>query len=503
MLKDNLVPFAAALVILYGVLRVLYLRHIHPYSKYPGPFLASVSRIWLAQQVIRGRVHKTQRELHQQHGDIIRIAPDEISMSNPAAMQDIYARNQLLKTDFYMPWRPSFAQSPDLFTATNPGEHTKRKRLVNNIYSMRSILESETLIDSCTEEFMSRMEGFMETHQPIDLALWVQWYAFDVIGELYFSSKFGFMREQSDVQGFIGSLDTLLPGMCAASVLPKYARPLFLSTGMFFKPARNALRALKKIEEAAATCVRDRLSSFIRGGAARHDILNKLLILHKRNAPGVFTIMDVQTEIHVGLLAGSDTTAAAISAILFYLIKHQDFYEKLQTEIDNATSLGELTYPRIKYTEAIKLPYLVACCKEGMRMHPSVGMTLPRVVPPHGTSINGQWFQGGCQVGMNASVIHFDKQIFGDDADVYNPERWLKGNSTLMDRYMFQFGGGSRTCIGKNIALCEIYKLVPDFLRTYDISLVDANSQWQTRNHWFNKPLSIPVRIHRRSGQKS
>ena len=39
-----------------------------------------------------------------------------------------------------------------------------------------------------------------------------------------------------------------------------------------------------------------------------------------------------------------------------------------------------------------------------------------------------------------------------------------------MDGNMFQFGAGSRTCIGKNISLLEVYKLVPSFLRRFEVT---------------------------------
>lgn len=107
-------------------------------------------------------------------------------------------------------------------------------------------------------------------------------------------------------------------------------------------------------------------------------------------------------------------------------------------EIDEASAVGKLSYPRIKFAEAMELPYLAACCKEAMRMVPSVGLTLPRVVPPEGRYIAGQWFDGGVRVGINAAVIHFDKEVFGDDAEYFNPERWFRPNAKQMDRYMFQ-----------------------------------------------------------------
>lgn len=55
-------------------------------------------------------------------------------------------------------------------------------------------------------------------------------------------------------------------------------------------------------------------------------------------------------------------------------------YAKLTAEIDAASQAGLLS-PIVQYHEAVGLAYLVACCKEGMRLHPSVGMTLPRHVP--------------------------------------------------------------------------------------------------------------------------
>lgn len=124
--------------------------------------------------------------------------------------------------------------------------------------------------------------------------------------------------------------------------------------------------------------------------------------------------------------------------MLYHLVKTPSAYKRLVEEIDSATESGQLSRPNIRYNEAVKLPFLDACCKEGMRVHPSVGLTLPRHVPPGGCSISGQWFDAGTRVSVNAAVIHFDKSIFGDDADEFKPERWFREDATNMDRYMFQ-----------------------------------------------------------------
>jgi hypothetical protein len=109
-------------------------------------------------------------------------------------------------------------------------------------------------------------------------------------------------------------------------------------------------------------------------------------------------------------------------------------------EIDMAQESGRLS-EKVQYREAERLPYLRACCKEAMRLHPSVGMTLPRYVPPGGCVIAGERFPGGTRVGVNAAVVQRDQQIFGDDADSFVPERWLGADVARMERCMFEVRG--------------------------------------------------------------
>lgn len=126
-------------------------------------------------------------------------------------------------------------------------------------------------------------------------------------------------------------------------------------------------------------------------------------------------------------------------------------YKRLTTEIDKHVSDGTLSMP-VKYAEAIQLPYLKACINEGMRLHPSVGLNMPRDVPPGGANISGTFFPAGYQVGISPAVVQYDRDVFGADADDFNPDRWLGDDTAQMDRSMLQFGGGTHICIGKNVS---------------------------------------------------
>lgn len=136
--------------------------------------------------------------------------------------------------------------------------------------------------------------------------------------------------------------------------------------------------------------------------------------------------------------AGSDTTGIAITSILYHLLKHPSYLKKLVSELDTAREAGTISSSYIRYTEAVKLPYLHACCREGMRIHPSAALHFPRHAPPQGMMIAGAWIPGGTRVGINPAIVHRDKTVFGADADYFNPERWLTPEADHMDKYMFQ-----------------------------------------------------------------
>lgn len=80
-----------------------------------------------------------------------------------------------------------------------------------------------------------------------------------------------------------------------------------------------------------------------------------------------------------------------------------------------------------------------------MRLHPSVGLTMPRIVPAGGIEVAGRKIPQGYRIGMNAAVIHRDKSIFGYDADEFRPSRWFEGDATVRERHLLTFGAGTRT----------------------------------------------------------
>ena len=221
----------------------------------------------------------------------------------------------------------------------------------------------------------------------------------------------------------------------------------------------------------------------------RPDLLSKFLAAHDAR-PEFMSETLVQTMAVSMAFAGSETTAISLSAVFYFLLRNRACLEKLRAEIDDAAREGVFSDCEggiVTFAEAQRLPYLDACIKEAFRLHPAAGLPLERIVPPAGAEIAGHFVKGGTIVGCSAWVIHRNKEVFGEDVEVYRPERWLVGQGRGevkgaereaeerrirgMDGCMMQCGMGARTCIGKNISLLEIYKLVPSLLRRFEVRI--------------------------------
>lgn len=190
-------------------------------------------------------------------------------MSDPDALKIIYAVNSgFTKTDFYTPFAAHISPNEDHFTQRDEKLHAYRRRFVNNLYSLTSILDSEKYIDSCTETFMECLDDFATTGTPMDLGMWLQMYAFDVVGELFFGRQFGFMRDKVDYGGYIESLDILLPAVATSCVLPSYVRPLKVF-GHLLPPLRRALLCYDSIVVAAKKAVQERQMQMEKGEVER------------------------------------------------------------------------------------------------------------------------------------------------------------------------------------------------------------------------------------------
>ncbi|KAJ6149758.1 hypothetical protein N7471_000957 [Penicillium samsonianum] len=476
----------------------------------PGPLLAKITNLWRLIDVANGRAEVTLHNLHQKHGDYIRLGPNVVSVRNLDALKTIYGINKgYQKTHFYSVQQQlaKGRPTPTLFTTTDEVFHAAIKRPVSSAYSMSTLTEFEPFVDKTIYTLFGKLDEFAAEAKVCDIAAWLQYYAFDVIGELTFSKPLGFLEKGNDIDGIIVALEHMLDYAGKVGQMP-WLDYLFIknplrsffgggSTGAVARFARARLdeRLNQKSMSPVASTHKDFLDRFLEAKNEHPTIVDD-------NQVFSYTISNMN--------AGSDTTAISLRAILYYTLKNPRTSMKLYEELTIALEENRISLPVSWKQSQEQLPYLDAVIKEALRLHPAVGLMLERVVPAEGLQLpdGGPFLPAGTIVGANPWIIHRHR-VFGEDVESFVPERWLKmdteSESNFQDRKQkmlratFTFGAGPRTCIGKNISLLEIYKLIPSLLLRYKIELNDPSAEWETVNAWFVRQKNMDVRLRHNS----
>ncbi|KAF2431084.1 cytochrome P450 [Tothia fuscella] len=431
-------PYVVVPLLLLLSLWTIYQLFLSPLSGIPGPFTARLSRLWITQQAWNGKTHRTMIDLHSKYGPLVRTAPNEVSISSLSAIKKYMEQI-----------------------------HSEQRRMVSSAYSMASLKDLERYVNQSIEVFLARMGSMVG--ETVDMGKWLQLFAFDVIGEITFSRRFGFMEAGKDDGSFaqiVGAIKSAA-WLCQLPWLywfHEYLSPV-LGSHLGINARHGSLRTFAARE---ITARKDR-------GTDRKDILSKLFAIH--DAKPEFDDNGIISMATGNIFAGSDTTAISARAVIYYLLKNSKCLQKLKDEIDQYYHNGKLNDP-VKLTEADQMPYLQAVMYEALRLHPAVGMSLPRVVPEGGFEIEGVLLPAKTVVGVNPWVVHRDPNVFGEDVEAFRPERWVEGDVGDMHRFFFAFGGGSRTCLGRNISWMEMSKLIPTLLLHIDLDLANSSAEW-------------------------
>ena len=509
-LLDNAVLGIEVLVggaILYVLGTLIYNRYFHPLKDIPGPFWASITRLWYFRAVRYGRGVDHQLPIHKKYGKFVRIGPNQVQIMDATAIDTIYGtKYEFIKDDFYDNFVTGISKRIDGFSERNEVKHTERRRMVAPIYTQGAVLEYEPCVDRVIALFYKQMEQFAATGEDFDMSVWLRKYTFDVIGEMFYGREggFGFIRDNIDYNQWCFLMDVMPNPVAALNNIPWGFRTLYFMTEMINPNTRAGAAGFQKAVGQAHVAMKQRLDDMEAGKPYnKNDSLSKLIDI-ANDEKNDFNIKDATTEIWAIIWAGSDTTAIALTSIFYNLHKNPKMLAKLRTEVQEAFANGTLTSP-VRFNDAIKLPYLHAVVREAMRVHPSLGTGLPRVVPNPGVEISGRFFPGGTGVIMNQNAVHFDKDVFGADAEEFIPERWLRDddggkNAAYMERHMMHFGYGKRICIGKHITNTEMYKVLPTVLRDFEFDIVpdsEGKWEWDVWAGWFHQQKNVMVKAKR------
>ncbi|POY74642.1 putative Benzoate 4-monooxygenase [Rhodotorula taiwanensis] len=528
------------LILVFLYIAIPYFTTHASLQKYPGPTAAKFTQLWLAKQTRYGNRSEVVHEEHLRNGKFVRIGPKEVSINDPAALPIVYAHGSgSIKSTFYSAFLASKVSG--LFNTRDRAEHTRKRKIVSHTFAPKSVREFEPYISGTVRGLLRKWDDLCAkaaasptaSGNKKDLQGWaiiesLDWFnalAFDIIGDLAFGAPFGMIdrdaadtvpitREDGSVF-YAPAVQILnMRGEYSATLgcLPPWIRPYMKYIDPWFARGLDAVNNLTGI---ARTRVNQRLKD---GAGDRKDILSHLQ--NGRDADGnPMGVPELTAEAHCRIrhdlelelvsahrIGGdvwdqdADVNIGGRSAIMYYLSKNQAAQKKLQEELD--ATFGPRGIEGVLDFEDVKaLPYLDACINEALRVHSTSSMGLPRIMTQQ-TEVCGEVFPPGTILSVPSYSIHRIKEIWGNDPDEFRPERWLESEAKTreLEKALNIFSYGPRSCVGRNVAMMELFTFISTLCLRYDFRLADPEKQkvLPCVEGFLRKPTECKLAIRRR-----
>ncbi|KAH7391591.1 putative benzoate 4-monooxygenase cytochrome P450 [Cadophora sp. MPI-SDFR-AT-0126] len=458
---------------------VVYQRFLHPLAKFPGPFLASLTDLWQTYQFMTLQQPYHLTELHEKYGSIVRYGPDKLSITDEACIALIYQKSAkaMPKTEFYDAYG---AAHPNIFGMRDTEAHSIRRRHMSHSFSLNYVKEMEPFIDANIKLLKANIRRYCGTGEVFDLKKLLHYFSIDAFGDLAFSQPFG-IQETHDESRVPPVVDhSLLAAVTGAwplmtKLLKRYL-PYVPHSGL-----QELFKGRKMCADLAARSVERRLNwvriqqTQVLDAPERKDILTNLILAKHPDTGERLTQIDLETEAFGFIIAGTHTTSATMTLLLYHLLHNPTLMKKCVAEIDN--NLPALEAGQEAYSEALvasALTYLKNCVKENFRITPVFTMPLARrVLAPEGIVIAGSHIPQGTSVAVCNHAFHHNPAVWGEDHNHFDPSRWERPEIAAKSRLLMHFGLGGRQCIGKTVATTNIYKVMSTLLREFHFEMAD------------------------------
>ncbi|KAF8638059.1 hypothetical protein AX16_010691 [Volvariella volvacea WC 439] len=346
-----------------------------------------------------------------------------------------------------------------------------------------------------TAQWTDMLAGSPDQAVTLNVASWLSRATMDSIGEAAFDYQFGALANADNefMKAYLGLMSDTLgsptkSGIFMQTVLPVWALQLMSK----YSNRRNLVHARhteKLANEVTRELVRSKSEALLQGKGNK-DILSLLVKANaSENAETRLTEEEMLAQMRTILLAGHETSATTLCWVLLEIAKHPEVQNKLRAEIratkQNIAAKGGSDFAA---SDLDNMQYLHAVIKESMRFHPALYQNyrmaakddvLPLstpIVTTAGETINELHVPKGIKIIASIAAYNRNKEIFGEDAHVFDPERWIrysgekKGPTLGVYGNLLTFAGGVRACIGWRFALYEVLSLTVEIVENFELA---------------------------------
>ncbi|KAF9879627.1 hypothetical protein CkaCkLH20_03170 [Colletotrichum karsti] len=486
----NLALYVVGFTLVYYFLLGIYNVFFHPLRHYPGPFLWRFSPLPKNINMLRGTYAKKAREIHNTYQGTVRVSPNELSYIQPQAWKDILGRP--LKSEMYKDMRffGGDAFGRDSLVTTLPEDHTRQRRIFTHAFSNSALKAQEPLLAKYADQMVETMAALRSRHGAVNLVDLFNFCTFDIMADLTFGEPL-LLLERGDYHPWVHNLFSGLKYVVYGVVLLEFPVLGPLVERVLAAPMK---RAAQDHMDFAGALVDRRLQL---KDHPKPDIWSFVLRHSGDEAKGL-SGREMHANAAMFMVAGTETTATVLSGVAYYLMRTPRVYDLLVKEIRS-------TFARtadIDVDSLQQLPYLNAVLQEGLRVYNPAGAGMPRIVPPGGAEVCGEFVPAGTWVSVNPYVAFRHADNWARPTE-FVPERWMhqddpewRGDKREVHE---PFSYGPRNCLGKNLAWLELRLILAKTLWHYDLEMCSGMESWVDQKAyltWEKEPLManlVPV----------
>ncbi|KAJ7128256.1 fatty acid hydroxylase [Mycena filopes] len=227
----------------------------------------------------------------------------------------------------------------------------------------------------------------------------------------------------------------------------------------------------------------------------KKDLLNTMLYSSDPQTGKKMSADSISRNLITFLIAGHETSSGMLTFAIYHLLRTPEAMRKVRAEVDAV--LGDRP---AQVDDLGKLPYLTAVMRETLRLTPTAGKR--GVTPIKDTTIGGgkYFVKAGETILIHVWNMHRDPRVWGEDAEVFRPERHLDGKFEALPPNAWQpFGFGMRGCIGRAFAWQEVIFVLATVIQRFDLSVADPSYTLQLKQTLTIKPKGFHIHARRRT----
>ncbi len=223
------------------------------------------------------------------------------------------------------------------------------------------------------------------------------------------------------------------------------------------------------------------------------DILSLLIRARDPESGGALAQQEIRANAITLMSAGQESTADAISWALYLLSRSQAWQDRVRAEADCA-------FDGPPETLLDRLPETRAVIDETLRLYPPLA-AISRVALGTDT-LAGTPIEAGTMIVITPYVLHRHHRIWGEQADRFDPAKFLPGAREHVDRYAYlPFGAGARGCIGSVFAIQEATLAVAAITRNFELEVLPGHAVWPVHRITLRPRNGLPMRVQARNAE--